>query len=280
MNSKLILVEGLPGSGKSTTARLFQEILIEEGIKNELYIEGNLDHPADYDAVSFFTEDEWLQLLNSSCELKEALVNNVEQKDNGYFLSYGKMIYRQGIKIPDALFNRIFKHDIYELPLEKNIELITNRWANFASHAIQSDTTYIFECCFIQNPVTVGMLKYNATKTTVMNYVQGLEEAIVKLNPIVVYVDQADISHSFGNAVKERPKEWFNGFVEYYTGQGFGKVNGYEDYEGTLKVLEARKELEAEIFHSLKVEKVLLDNSAFNKKMFRKRLVEIVKESI
>ncbi len=40
MNTKLILVEGLPGFGKSTAAALIQEILKERHIPTELYLEG------------------------------------------------------------------------------------------------------------------------------------------------------------------------------------------------------------------------------------------------
>ncbi|MGQ0518173.1 hypothetical protein ACT453_52205, partial [Bacillus sp. D-CC] len=51
-NVKLIIVEGLPGFGKSTTAKLINEILSQNKIEVELFLEGNLNHPADYDGVS------------------------------------------------------------------------------------------------------------------------------------------------------------------------------------------------------------------------------------
>ena len=45
MNAKLIIVEGLPGFGKSTTAKLINEILSQNKIEVELFLEGNLNHP-------------------------------------------------------------------------------------------------------------------------------------------------------------------------------------------------------------------------------------------
>ncbi|HDR7624480.1 TPA: hypothetical protein QCX73_005385 [Bacillus mycoides] len=41
MNTKLIIVEGLPGFGKSTTTNLLYDILIEKNIDVELFLEGN-----------------------------------------------------------------------------------------------------------------------------------------------------------------------------------------------------------------------------------------------
>lgn len=57
MGAKLIIVEGLPGSGKSTTAQIIYDILKEKGISTEFYCEGNYNHPADFDGVAYFNVD-------------------------------------------------------------------------------------------------------------------------------------------------------------------------------------------------------------------------------
>lgn len=51
--TKLILVEGLPSMGKSTTAEMISELLKEKGMNHQLVLEGTLDHPAEYDGVSY-----------------------------------------------------------------------------------------------------------------------------------------------------------------------------------------------------------------------------------
>ena len=63
MSSKLVLVEGLPGFGKTTTARLVHDILTEMNLKSQLFLEGDLEHPADYDGVAYFNEHEFNTLL-------------------------------------------------------------------------------------------------------------------------------------------------------------------------------------------------------------------------
>lgn len=59
MQPKLILIEGLPGFGKSTAAQLVYEILTEAGNNAQLFLEGNLDHPADYDGAACLTKAEY-----------------------------------------------------------------------------------------------------------------------------------------------------------------------------------------------------------------------------
>lgn len=65
MNTRLIIVEGLPGTGKSTTAKFIAEELEKKGKKIVCVDEGVSEHPADfaeYDFPDFETERE--KILN------------------------------------------------------------------------------------------------------------------------------------------------------------------------------------------------------------------------
>ncbi|WP_043932350.1 hypothetical protein [Bacillus sp. EB01] len=272
MNTKLILVEGLPGSGKSTTAKLVHEILTERKINTELFFEGNLDHPADYDGVACLATSQWEHLLSTSSDNKEVLLENVIEKNGSYLIPYQKI----SKKLSEKLIHTLSKLDIYELPLERNIELITERWAEFAKAAAAEQKTYIFECCFIQNPVTMGMVKYNASKEQTIEYVQKLAASVKQLNPILIYVDQDTIDYSFRKAVMERPEDWSKGFISYYTEQGYGKDHNLAGLEGTLQVLKARQTLEKEIFDVLQMKKVLVSNSSFDLDNYKLKLQSVV----
>lgn len=59
MATKLIIIEGLPGSGKSTAAQIVYDILKHKGINAELYSEGNYNHPADFDGVAYFNSEDF-----------------------------------------------------------------------------------------------------------------------------------------------------------------------------------------------------------------------------
>jgi hypothetical protein len=272
MNSKLILVEGLPGFGKSTTARMVQEILLERNVDAALFMEGNLDHPADYDGVACFTEVEFQNLLVSNGEFRDVFEENVFVKNNHYLLPYMKIKNELGREYPDELSKVIFNKDIYELPLEQNIELIVDRWKAFATEAQAGEKVYIFECAFIQNPVTVGMIKYGAPDEQTIDYINQLAAAVKKLNPILFYIQQDDLERAFRKAVDERSEEWFNGFTQYYTNQGYGLQKGLTGLEGSIEVLKARQHFESQILSQLNMKTVTINNSKFD--TTRVRLVE------
>ncbi|MBS8266512.1 hypothetical protein DYI25_18995 [Mesobacillus boroniphilus] len=263
MKTKLILVEGLPGSGKSTTAKLIHEILTGNNVEAKLYLEGNLDHPADYEGVAYFTEKEFKELLEESGSLGKVFQDWVSVKRGRHLLPYMKIKNELGNGFPDELFTAISKKDVYELPLEQNIAVITERWEEFAQQAEAEEKVYVFECCFIQNPLTVGMIKYGASDEVTIDYVKKLAKAVKTLNPVLVYVNQDDIDKSFRKAVAERPDDWFNGFVHYYTSQGYGLKHGLVGLDGTIDVLKARQELEQSILAHLPITPIILNNSQF-----------------
>lgn len=263
MSSKLVLVEGLPGFGKTTTARLVHDILTEMNLKSQLFLEGDLEHPADYDGVAYFNEHEFNALLVTHNKNKDMLGNLVIKQGDRYFLEYRKIKNEYGSSFPDDLLQDVVKHDIYELSLDQNRQLITDKWKTFAENVSTKSDSFIFDCCFIQNPVTMGMIKHDAKKDDIISYVKELANIVERLNPLLIYVEQSDLKHSFRKAVKERPKKWSEGFIEYYTNQGYGKNHNYQGLEGTLEVLKARQELEREIVDVVKINKANVDNSCY-----------------
>lgn len=264
MRSKLVLIEGLPGFGKTTTARLVHEILTEMNIKSQLFLEGNPEHPADYDGVAFFKKNEIDELLSTHEKFKDLLSNCMIKHGNDCFLEYRKLKNEYESSLPEELLHAVFKNDVYELSLDLNRKLITERWKKFAESVLNGTDTFVFDCCFIQNPVTIGMIKHAAKKEDVISYVLELATIVERLNPLLIYVEQNDLEHSFRKAVKERPQEWSEGFMEYYTSQGYGKKQSYKGLDGTLQILKARRELEEEIFNGVNIAKKKVDNSSYD----------------
>lgn len=269
LNTKLIIVEGLPGFGKSTTAKLISEILSQNRIEVELFLEGNLNHPADYDGVSCFNKSEFDKLLSNSGDFKKVLIKRVIKKGENYLLPYKKIKNEFGDQFSDELFNTISKKDIYELSFDKYIELIAEKWNDFAEIALEDNKLYVFECCFIQNPLTIGMVKYGEQKEKIMNHVMKVAKIIENLNALLVYVEQDNIERSFKKSLAERSPEWSAGIVDYYTNQGYGKEHHHSGVNGTIKVLEARRNLELELFDNLNMKKEKINNTKYEIDSYR-----------
>jgi adenylylsulfate kinase-like enzyme len=62
-NCKLILVEGLCGTGKSMLAERLYCYLVQQGISSRFYAEGAKGHPTSLNWHAFFREEEYKELL-------------------------------------------------------------------------------------------------------------------------------------------------------------------------------------------------------------------------
>lgn len=276
MPTKLILIEGLPGSGKSTTARMIHEILQDKGIKSELFLEGNLNHPADYDGVAYFTKNEYQKLEQGRYSCKGILDRIKREHYNGYLIPYRKAIEEQGIIFEDNFLNDIIKKDIYELPIDIHRKLILNRWEDYVHQYRNKDQVVIFECCFIQNPLTVTMIRNNEPKKITVDYTNRLAKIVAPLEPILLYLEQENIEASFKKVIDERPRAWFEGFIDYYTNQGYGLENNFNGVEGVIGILKERHAFEQEIYQSLPLNKYIIDNSAYDRSSHIKQIKSIL----
>ncbi|WP_235218459.1 hypothetical protein [Paenibacillus sp. FSL R7-269] len=175
--------------------------------------------------------------------------------------------------------DRLTRKDVYELPLAQHRKLITARWRQFTESALRGPDTYVFDCCFIQNPVTMGMIRHDAAEAEeyMISYIQELEAIIKPLNPLLFVIEQDDLEQAFRKAVHGRPLEWSDGFIEYYTSQGYGLRQGFQGLEGTLEVLKSRSKLEDNIYNLLSLNKTKVNNSAYAlgvyKQVLKDRLV-------
>ncbi len=123
MVTSLFLVEGLPGSGKTTTAEALTRLLQKEQINTRLHIEGDLNHPADYESVAYLTMDEWTDFQSKYASLD---VLRFAEVFNDYVLvSYRKWQSKQNV--PEAALSFLQARDIYELPFELHQSLILKK---------------------------------------------------------------------------------------------------------------------------------------------------------
>ncbi len=149
----------------------------------------------------------------------------------------------------------------------------------FCKKYVNKDKVVVFECCFIQNPITVTMIKNNCHRDITISYINNLANIIMPLEPLLIYVDQGSIKESFMKALSDRPKEWIDRFTAYYTNQGYGLHNNLHGIDGVMEVLRVRNSFEKEIYDSLNFNKYKIDNSAFKVEFLKEKINSIIEKT-
>lgn len=250
VESKLILVEGLPGSGKTTTALFSGEWLARSGVETAVYLEGDLNHPADFESVACLDGREYEVIKSQFPAQTTFLEEQVILDGDDYFFRY-RHIEQTYPHVPAALIAALASYEIYELSVEKYQRLVRNRWLQFAETAAQGKTIFIFECCFIQNPLTMMMGRHNETAADTQSFILELAEIVRPLSPRWLYLKPADIRSTLEQVAQQRPQAWLDFVIAYHTRQGHGRAKGWQGFEGLLNFYQMRQTVELALLPQL-----------------------------
>lgn len=258
MVSKLVLVEGIPGSGKTTAAQFIRDWLAQYGAQSALFLEGDLDHPADFESVACLDEGQYVRLLEQFPDQRDFLEAQSSVQEGERFFSYRKLLLEFGKQLPDGLVQALAQYEVYELPVEKYHRLLLERWQTFAGRAAQSDDVYIFECCFLQNPLTMYLGRHDAPLEAARGHILEIAALLRPLEPVLIYLHPGEAGETLRRVARVRPQEWLDFVIAYHTQQGHGKAQGWQGFEGMLRFYEMRQAIDLELLPHLPLDSLLV----------------------
>ena len=261
MDTKLILFEGIPGSGKTTFARETAEWYKRRNIPVNLFIEGQ-SHPADLSWCAVIPVAVYEDLLVKYASLQNKIERQtvfegetaivahtqVRTDNRDFYKELGSFEVYDG-RVPDAVF----------------FELHYNRWSSFAIKAAEKNELNIFECAFLQNHVNELLLWRDAVESDIISHHNKLMDSVKNLSPFVIYLSQSDIKETIRRIARERVSaehgNWIDQCIEYCENSPFGKKRGITGFDGVIEFFTIRKELEMKILAQLSVPHVIIENN-------------------
>ncbi len=262
-STKLILLEGIPGSGKTTAGLHLEQFLKDRAPCAQFWREGNFDHPADFEGVACLTQSQYKDFLSRYPELISFFDEGLTVQGNDYLLWYRKMQSLHPEETPQPLVDELSRHDVYDgLPMHDYCRLALRRWSDFQASAESSDEITILECCFLQNPLTVMLARHNADPQLARQHILQIARIIADLNPLVIYLAPLNVRNALEHVRAERPKEWADFVTWYLTGQDYGNTHQLSGYEGVIQFYEMRQKLELDILKSLCIPSLVIQHEA------------------
>jgi len=281
MKTKLIIVEGIPGSGKTTTAQYIRDWLTSKGVKPSLYLEDATYHPVDLDNLSYFDEKQYQQFV-AQFETHQPAIEKISEKgSDGYFVHYRCWNEMVSDKMPGDLAEFLYKHDAHDtLPPEKYRALMMERWQRFGAQAKTKDEVFIFECCFLQNPLTIFVGKHNYEIDLVKSFILELAEFVRELKPNLILLRGDSVQETLQRVIGTRPQRWIELVEAYITGQGYGKARKLSGLEGVIRFYKMFQEVEEEVVSHLDWNKLILDNTNWNWELYHQEIEGFLSRSL
>lgn len=246
----IILIEGLPGSGKTTTAQFVGKWLSTAGRNTVVYSEGDLNHPVDFESAARLDEGQYRAMVARFPDAA-TLLERESIRDGPDVLVYYGLLRQKYVDLPTELFASLAGHDVYELDVGLYQRLITARWRNFAAGAANANQATIFECCFLQNPLTMMLARHDAGVGAARNLVLDLANAIAGLRPRLLYLRTPDARANLERVAQSRPPEWLDYVIRYHTQQGYGRARGWQGFDGLVDFYEMRQSVELSLLPEL-----------------------------
>lgn len=266
MTNRLILVEGMPGSGKTTISTKIKDYLINKGLNVTLYNEGDL-HPADMAWNALFTKEEYDNLIKENKEYEQIIKENSILEDDYVIVAYTKLdLYKD----QNELMKIFEDHEIYDgrvsLETFKNIHL--KRWGKFADEMKESENEIIvFECAFLQNHINELLAVHEKEVHFIKQYLKELIETVKGLNPKLIYLNQDSVKETLGRVAKERVSDnkdmqpdWIDIVIEYFQNSNYGNNNNITGFDGAVRYFEKRQEIELKVIYDLSIDKCIITN--------------------
>lgn len=267
IDTKLISVEGIPGSGKSETARFITDFLVDNSRHAAFFEENDMNHPAEYTFHALMKDS---QIKTLTLEEQRQLYDEGTKALSGLIIPL--------TKISVSLFGKVVPYKIYDnLEWETENPVILERWQGFSKKAAMRNKVYVFNSGVLQNPISEMMLRFDFAYSYMRDYLFNVYRTIAAMNPVVIYIKCTDIKACVEEEARHRNSDWLNGMIEHHTAQGYGKRNNFKDFDGYIDCLEARQRIEIKLLNDLPFEKLILTDPFNNWSDTRSRICEYLK---
>jgi hypothetical protein len=276
--SKIIFIEGNPGSGKTTFAKRLETILSAMGQSVKMFQEGDL-HPIDLAWCAILDHKNYQKILHDYPMIKEDILKLSKKLEDDYVIAYTKVDHKIA---PREFYDHMATFEIYQTKTLKPFQDTHQKLWNAFPGSMDRDTIYIFECVFIQNHINELILKYHLTEEEIFQYFNELIKPLVPLNPIVFFIEQLDVKQSIEHVAKERKtddktkfKDWIDLVVDYIEDTPYALKLGYTGYEGIIQYFKDRQTLSLKLLNEIPVTSMILSLNNNHDELFSMMLHKV-----
>lgn len=219
---RLILVEGIPGAGKTTAARALAALLADRGVPAVAHLEGQ-PNPVDLAWHWWLPGEQFEQVLAAHPLAAAELRRCAWVGRTGVALAYTQVDAALAGPTWPALAAELADHEPFEgrLAPEAFVDLLVTRWAEFGRAGAAGTT--VLEAAFLQDTLVELVLWARWGLDRIEAALGCLVAAVAPLEPLVVRLTVAEpaaaVEAAAASRVDDRGERWWaQAVVTYLSG--------------------------------------------------------------
>jgi len=254
MRNRLILLEGLPGTGKSTNSFKLYEQLLRNGKKVRWIHEVSQPHPVLFFTESCMTKEEYKDFKKKYPENAELFDEVAEVRKTTVGIDQEAISRKRRDAQKQVWYQELLQYDAFPTLLDRYELQALEKWEAFVRNAIEDeDTIFILDSSLFQYQIFTYLLKA-APYERLEAFVQKIVECIKPLNPLLIYLYREHTEDSIAYLKEQRGEQDLVSTWERDNGEPYYKskqkdVTAFYDFlkdyatlaEGLFKTLEIDK---------------------------------------
>ena len=246
IDTRLIMLEGLPATGKSTNSDFLRMQLERNGKKVKWIHEVAHPHPTMIFSQAFLSHNEYRALLKTYPESADIINKIAVFRKNSVSIDLLEIEWNYAGIINNLAYEAIKEFDAWKFTLDKYEETTFAKWEHFSETAMQeNDTVYILDSGIFQAQIFT-FLWNNAPYERLEKFVNKLYNIVKCLNPVLIYLYRENTESTIDYLEKNRGTQGLTSIWErdktrpYYQDKPKG-AEGFKqflrDYANSAKLL-------------------------------------------
>jgi DNA polymerase III delta prime subunit len=247
INTRMIIFEGIPGSGKTTTSQLLHKYFLKNEIASNNYIEG-CEHPIDLPFYAYLSLSEYDALILKYQKQAQWLELNSIVEDK-YVLSPYKIPepYPRNDMLIEYLRSKEFCYSSKPIvSFDTFRKVFYTRFKKYVDKMINTNEITVFESVLFQHQIhDINRLYPHIKDCEIIEHLVTIANILKPLKPVLFYIEQNSVKDSLEHTafIRSKPKWAAEENIAYY---------------------EKRKVLELNAMKKIPFASVVLDNTNYN----------------
>ncbi|MHC0038802.1 P-loop NTPase family protein [Pseudoneobacillus sp. C159] len=201
--SKLIFMEGLPSTGKSTNSGILLAQLNRNGKKARWIHEVARPHPTLFFYEACLKENEYRRLLEKYPS-SEILLNRLKtSRKNTIVFDLLELEWNYSHLLDSDALDEIKSYDVWNFSIEQYIEVSLEKWQHFVEEQLQRDEIIILDSSLFQFQIYTFVLA-GVSFSKLEAYIKQIYEIVAPLNPSLVYLYRENTEDTIDYLIRAR----------------------------------------------------------------------------
>ncbi|MWC27668.1 hypothetical protein [Paenibacillus sp. MMS18-CY102] len=203
VRSQLILMEGLPSTGKSTNAGILLTQLERNGHKAWWVHEVARPHPVLFFYEAYMENHEYDAFITRHPHAAATLESFIIRRNRSVGIDLLELEWHHLDQLGSEAYHGLCQYDVWKFSLERYKKAALAKWEHFVQQQMQSDEIVILDSSIFQFQIYSFILA-DAPLTELLPFIEQLYAIIAPLHPSLVYLHREDTNDTIDYMIQDR----------------------------------------------------------------------------